>query len=86
MSDTNDLMDFISASLGTALEKIYQNLLNCNFGLDDPELAMFTVTLLNAMVREAHRSSFDVRRNRLMRWRRGEMSDLDLTREPGLGK
>ena len=27
MSDTNDLMNFISASLGTALDEIYQHLM-----------------------------------------------------------
>ena len=52
MSDTNDLMDFISASLGMTLNEIYLRLVDCNFALEDPELAMFTVALLNAMVRE----------------------------------
>ena len=51
-SDTNDLMDFISASLGTTLDEIYQRLVDCNSALEDPELAMFTVALLNAMGRE----------------------------------
>ena len=31
MSDTNDLMGFISASLGTTLDKVYQRLIDCNF-------------------------------------------------------
>ena len=52
MSDTNDLMDFISASLGTTVDEICQLLLDCNFGLADTELAMFIVALLNAMGRE----------------------------------
>ena len=62
---------------------------------------MFTVALLNAMVREGRGERFtDVvltldfgesgiaerSRNRLMRWRRGEMSGDDLVREPGLGE
>ena len=38
MSDTKDLMDFISASLGTALDEIYQRLIDCNFGTEDTEL------------------------------------------------
>ena len=90
-------MDFISASLGTTLDEIYQRLLGCNFSLEDPELAMFTVALLNAMGSEgrgdpptevvlllAYGKSGTAERgqNRLMRWRRGEMSD----REPGLGE
>ena len=52
MSDTNDLMDSFSASLVTALDKIYQHMLDFNIGLEDPDLAMFTVALLNAMGRE----------------------------------
>ena len=52
MSDTNDLMDFISASLGTTLDEIYQLLVDCNFAIDHPDLAMFTVALLNVMGRE----------------------------------
>ena len=49
---TNYLMDFISASLGTTLDEIYQRLVDFSFGLEDPELAMFTVALLNTMGRE----------------------------------
>ena len=49
---TNYLMDFISEGLGTTLDEIYQRLMDCNFGLKDPELAMFTLALLNAMGRE----------------------------------
>ena len=33
MSDTNDSMDFI-------LDEVYQRLIDCKFGLDEPELAM----------------------------------------------
>ena len=85
MSDTNNLMDFISASLGTTLGEIYQRLMDCNFALEDPELAMFTVALLNSMGREGREDhsttevilmlAFDEfntaerGRNRLMRWR-----------------
>ena len=49
MSNSNDLIDFISASLGTTLDEIYQRLVDCNFVLEYPDLAMFTVALLNAM-------------------------------------
>ena len=101
MSDTNDLMNFISASLRTTLDEVYQRLIDCNFGLKAPELAMFTVALLNAMGREgcwdrptelvfmlafAESGTTERSRNRLMRWRRGEMSGHNLAREPGLGE
>ena len=46
-------MEFISASPGTALDEIYQRLIDCNFGMKDPELATFTVALLNAMDEKA---------------------------------
>ena len=52
MTDTNDPMNFVSASLGTALDEIYHRLFDCNFGLEKPELAMFNSALLNAMGRE----------------------------------
>ena len=101
MSDTNDLMAFTSARLGTTLEEIYQRLVDFNFAIEDQELAMFTVALLNAMGREGRgnrptevvlilsfRDSGTAERgqNRLMRWRRLEKSDHDLAREPGLGQ
>ena len=53
MSDTGYLMDFISANLGMALDQMYQRLIDCNLGLEEPELAMFTVALLNALGSEA---------------------------------
>ena len=71
------------------------------FGLEEPEVAMFTVALLNALGRETRgerptevvlmlafgsSGTAERGRNRLMRWRRGEMSGHDLAREPGLGE
>ena len=41
MSDTDNLMNLISLNLGFALDEIYQRLLDCNFGFEDQELAMF---------------------------------------------
>ena len=88
-------------SLGTALDEVYQRLIDCNFGLEEPELAMFTDALLNALGREApgehptevvlllalFASGIGERGCiRLMRWRRGEMPGHDLDREPGLGE
>ena len=94
-------MDFISASLGTTLDEIYQRLVDCNFALEDPELAMFNVALLNAMGGEGlgdrptervlmlaygESGTAERGRHRLIRWRRGEMSGHDLAREQGQGE
>ena len=80
MSDTNDLMDFISASLGTIVDEVYQRLIDCNFGQEDPEQAMFTVALLSALGTEGRPTEVvltlafgesgtaERSRNRLMRW------------------
>ena len=96
MSYTNDLMDFISGSLGTASDEIYQRLVDCNFGLEDPKLVMFTIALLIAMGREGRGDrpteivlmmAFGTAKrgqNRLIRWQYGEMSGQDLAREPVL--
>ena len=96
MGDTNELMEFLSASLGATLDEIYQRLIDCDFTREDPGLAMFVVALLNALGREGRGNcptevvlmlafgesgTAERGQNRLMRWRRGEMSD-----EPGLGE
>ena len=52
MSDTNELMEFLSASLGATLDEIYQRLIDCDFTREDPGLAMFVVALLNALGRD----------------------------------
>ena len=46
MGDTNDLMDFLSASLEATPDEIYQRLIVCDFTQEDPGLAMFVVALL----------------------------------------
>ena len=94
-------MEFLSASLGATLDEIYQRLIDCDFTREDPGLAMFVVALLNALGREGRGNrptevvlmlafgesgTAERGRNRLMRWRRGEMSGHDLAREPGLGE
>ena len=101
MGDTNELMEFLSASLGVTLDEIYQRLIDCDFTREDPGLAMFVVALLNALGQEGRGNrptevvlmlafgesgTAERGRNRLMRWRRGEMSGHDLAREPGLGE
>ena len=99
MGDTNELMEFLSASLGATLDEIYQRLIDCDFTQEDPGLAMIVVALLNALGREGRgnppivlmlafgeSATAERGRNRLMRWRRGEMSGHDLAREPGLGE
>ena len=87
MGDTNDLMDFVSASLEATPDEIYQ--IDCDFAQEYPGLAMFVVALLNALGREARENcptevvlmlaysesgTAERGRNRLMRLRRGEMS------------
>ena len=52
MGDTNDLMQFLSASLGATLDEIYQRLIDCGFAQEDLGLAMFVVALLKALGRE----------------------------------
>ena len=101
MGDTNELMEFLSASLGATLDEIYQRLIDCDFTREDPGLAIFLVALLSALGREGRGNrptevvlmlafgesgTAERGRNRLMRWRRGEMSGHDLAREPGLGE
>ena len=101
MGDTNELMEFLSASLGATLDEIYQRLIDCDFTQEDPGLAMFVVALLNALGREGRGNcptevvlmlafgesgTAERGRNRLLRWRRGKMSGHDLAREPGLGE
>ena len=36
MGDTNELMEFLSASLGATLDEIYQRLIDCDFTREDP--------------------------------------------------
>ena len=92
-----DSSDDSRPSLGATLDEIYQRLIDCDFTREDPGLAMFVVALLKALGREgrgnrptevvlmlAFGESGTAKRgrNRLMRWRRGEMSGHDLAREP----
>ena len=93
MSDTNDLMDFISASLRTTLDEIYERLIGCNFAQEDPKLAIFTVALLNALGREGHGDrptevvlmlAYGETGTTEMSRNRGEWPGHDLAREPGL--
>ena len=101
LGGTNNLMEFLSASLGATLDEIYQRLIDCDFTPEDTKLVMFVVAHLNALEREGRgnlpmevvlmlaffESGIAERcRNRLMRWRRGEMSGHALAREPGLGE
>ena len=101
MGYTNELTEFLSASLGATLDQIDQRLIDCDFTREDPGLAMFVVALLNALGREGRGNrpsevvlmltfgefgTAERGQNRLMRWRRGEMSGHDMAREPGLGE
>ena len=93
-------MEFLSASLGATLDEIYQLLIDCDFSREGlAGLAMFVVALFNALGREGRGNcptevvlmlafgesgTAERGRNRLMRWRRGEMSGHDLAGMPGL--
>ena len=66
MIGKNDLMDFILASLGTALDEIYQRLIECNFGTEDP---VDRLTLLRRPWVPTHRSGVDASFRRV-RYRR----------------
>ena len=101
MSDTNDSMNSISASLGTTLGEVYQLLIDSIFELEEPELAIFAVALLSALGRQARgerptevvlmlafgaSGTGERGCKRLMRWRLGQLSGHDLARKPGLGE
>ena len=91
----------MSASLGATLDEIYQRLIDCDFVQEDPGPTIFVVALLNALGREGRGNrptevalmlasgdsvTAERGRNRLMSWRRGEMSGHELAREPGLSE
>ena len=101
MGYTKYLVEVLSASLGATLDEIYQRLIDCDFAQEYPGLAMFVVALLKALGREGRGNrpqevalmlasgesgTVEKVRNRLIRWRRGEMSGHDLARELGLGE
>ena len=92
MGDTNELMEFLSASLGATLHEIYQRLIDCDFTREDPGLATGREgqgnrpTEVVLMLAFGESGTAERGRNRLMRWRRGEMSGHDLAREPGQGE
>ena len=94
-------MESISACSKSALDEIYQWLVDCNFRVEDQELVMFTIALLKVMGREGrgNRSTEAVLmlafsesrtakkgRNTVVRYRRGEMSGHDLASWLGLGE
>ena len=87
MDDTNELMEFLSASLGATLDEIYQRLIDCDFTREDPELrCLWSHSEVVLMLTFGESGTAERGRSRLMRWRRGEMSGNDLAREPGLGE
>ena len=53
-------MESISACSKSALDEIYQRLVDCNFRVEDQELVMFTIALLKVMGREGRGSGVNV--------------------------
>ena len=68
MSDTNDLMDVISASLGTTLDEVYQWLIDLN----EEKVVGIALTEVVLMLAFDESRTAERSRNRLMRWRRGK--------------
>ena len=74
------------------LDEMYHRLIDCNFGLEEPELALGSEAHGDRPTEVVLRLAFgefgtaESGRYRLTRWRRGEMSGHDLAREPGLGE
>ena len=99
MGDTNVLMDFVSASLGATLDEISGWLIvtlhektrdwGCLWSRSSAlgrEGRGNRATEIMLMLAFGESGTAERGRNRLMRWRRGEISGHDLTREPGLGE
>ena len=101
MGDTNELMEFLSASLGATLDEIYQRLIDvtshektrgwrCLWSHSsmhwEERVEGIAPTEVVLMLAFGESGTAERGRNRLMRWRRGEMSGHDLAREPGLGE
>ena len=82
------------------LDAIYRRLMDRDFALEDPELVMLLVALINILVHDnrgdrptdvllmaayGERGVLDHPNMRVMRWRNGALSGIDLENEPGLG-
>ena len=98
--DINELMDLADAYVGPIIDAIYCRLMDRDFALEDPEVVMLLVALINIlghdnrgdnptevllMAAYGERGVLDHPNMRVMRWRNGALSGIDLANEPGLG-
>ena len=93
-------MDLAEAYVGPMVDAIYRRLMDRDFALEDPEVAMLLTALTNIlghdnrgdrptevllMAAYGARGVLDRLNMRVMRWRNGALSGSDLANEPGLG-
>ena len=96
----DELMDLAEAYVGPMVDAIYRRLMDRDFALEDPEVVMLLATLINIlghdnrgdrtrevllMAAYGERGVLDRPNMRVMRWRNGSLSGIDLANEPGLG-
>ena len=96
----DQLMELAEAYVGTMVDAIYRRLMDRDFALEDPEVAMLLTALINnlghdnrgnlptevlLMAAYGERGVLDHPNMRVMRWRNGALSGSDLANEPGLG-
>ena len=96
----DELMDLAEAYVGPMVDAIYRRLMDRDFALEDPEVAMLLTALTNIlghdnrgdrptevllMAAYGARGVLDRLNMRVMRWRNGALSGSDLANEPGLG-
>ena len=96
----DELMDLAEAYVGPMVDAIYRRLMDRDFALEDPEVAMLLTALINIlghdnrgdrptevllMAAYGARGVLDRLNMRVMRWRNGALSGSDLANEPGLG-
>ena len=91
--DSNELMNLADAYVGPMIDAIYLRLMDRDFAPEDSEVVMLLVALINILVitevllmdAYGEREVLDRPNMRVMRWRNGALSGLDLANEPGLG-
>ena len=93
-------MDLAEAYVGSMVDAIYRRLMDRDFALEEPEVAVLLTALINIlghdnrgdrptevllMAAYGERGVLDRPNMRVMRWRNGARSGSDLANEPGLG-
>ena len=93
-------MELAAAYLGPMIDVIYCRLMDRDFALEDPEVVMLLTALINIlghdnrldrptevllMAAYGERVVLDRPNMRVIKWRNGALSGIDLANEPGLG-